>query len=243
MPRSPRPVAAAPTRTRNVRRRCVREGFERALAGKQRETPPVPKLLDGRQEAEIIAPRLGPPPESYAQWSLRLLARCVVERGIVDSISHETVSQTPKKRHSRTQARVTGSSPRKPTPSSPRPWKGSWKPMPGRTTRSARVTLVCDTPNTHTQGAFYKAFEPPRARVRRLEFRYTPKHGNWLNVAESALTRQCMRGRRIGDLEELRRETGAWATDVNERQRGVDWQITVADARCTLKSVYPQIVA
>ena len=117
--------------------------------------------------------------------------------------------------------------------------------LEGRYAQCARIPLVCDTPTPHTQGAFYKAFEPPRARerVRRLEFRYTPKHGNWLNVAESALTRQCMRGRRIGDLEELRRETGAWATDLNERQRGVDWQMTVADARCKLKSGYPQIVA
>ena len=54
------------------------------------------------------------------------------------------------------------------------------------------------------QGAFYKAFEPERELVRRIEFRYTPKHGSWLNVAESelsALARQCMHGRRLGDLE------------------------------------------
>ena len=118
--------------------------------------------------------------------------------------------------------------------------------LEGRYAHCEKITLVCDNLNTHTEGAFYKAFEPTRAQelVRRIEFRYTPKHGSWLNVAESelsALTRQCMRGRRIGDLEELRRETGAWATDVNERQRGVDWHMTVADARCKLKSVYPKI--
>ena len=106
---------------------------------------------------------------------------------------------------------------------------------------------MCDDRNTHTKGAFYKALEPDRVRnwVRRLEFRYTPKHGSWLNIAEcelSALTRQCMRRRRIGDLEELRRKVAAWATDVNDRQRGVDWRMTVADARCKLKSMHRKIM-
>ena len=81
----------------NVRRRCVLEGFALALDGKRRESPPVPKLLDGEQEARVIALRLGPPPEGYANWSLRLLARRVVERGVVASISHETVNRTLKK--------------------------------------------------------------------------------------------------------------------------------------------------
>ncbi len=75
----------------NVRKRCVLEGFDLALCGKQRSVPPVPKLLDGEQEARLIALRLGSPREGYANWSLRLLARHVVELGLVDSISHETV--------------------------------------------------------------------------------------------------------------------------------------------------------
>ena len=81
--------------------------------------------------------------------------------------------------------------------------------------------------------------------VRRIEFRYTPKHGSWLNVAESelsAMTRPCLRHRRVGDLDTLRSEFAAWSTDVNHRQRGVDWQMRVDDARCKLKSVYPKIV-
>ena len=81
----------------NVRKRCVLEGFERALEGKQRAAGSVPKLLDGRQEAELIALRLGPPPPGYANWSLRLLARQVVELGIAATISHETVNRTLKK--------------------------------------------------------------------------------------------------------------------------------------------------
>ena len=108
------------------------------------------------------------------------------------------------------------------------------------------MTVVCDNLNTHTKGAFYKAFEPDRARqlVRRITFCYTPKHGNWLNIAEnelSSMTRQCIAGRRIGDLETLQEETEAWSTDVNNTQRDVDWQMKIDDARCKLKSVYPTI--
>ena len=81
----------------NVRRRCVLEGFDLSLQGRQRSAPPVPKLLDGQQEAQVIALRLSEPPPGYGSWSLRLLARQVVELGIVASISHETVRQARKK--------------------------------------------------------------------------------------------------------------------------------------------------
>ena len=83
------------------------------------------------------------------------------------------------------------------------------------------------------------------ALVRRIEFCHTPKHGSWLNIAEnelSSMTRQCLRGRRIGDLGTLHAEVSAWSTDVNGTQRGVDWQMKVDDARCKLKSVYPKII-
>ena len=81
----------------NIRQRCVQEGFEQALERKRRASPPVPKLLDGEQESQVIALRLGPPPKGYANWSLRLLARRVVELAIVESISHETIRRTLKK--------------------------------------------------------------------------------------------------------------------------------------------------
>lgn len=81
----------------NIRRRLVEQGFEEALNGARRSTPPVEKLLDGEQEAHIIALRLGAPPKGYANWSLRLLSRKVVELSIVDSISHETIRRTLKK--------------------------------------------------------------------------------------------------------------------------------------------------
>ena len=81
----------------NIRQRCVQEGFEQALERKRRASPPVPKLLDGEQESQVIALRLGPPPKGYANWSLRLLARRVVELAIVESISHETIRRTLEK--------------------------------------------------------------------------------------------------------------------------------------------------
>jgi DDE superfamily endonuclease len=118
--------------------------------------------------------------------------------------------------------------------------------LEGRYADCAKVILVCDNLNTHTKGAFYAAFEPERARalVRRIEFRYTPKHGSWLNVAEnelSSLTRQCISDRRFEDVATLRAETEAWSNDVNTTQRGVDWQMKIDDARTKLKSVYPII--
>jgi hypothetical protein len=80
-----------------IRQRFVEAGFQETLEGKKREHPPVEKLLDGKQEAEIIAMRLGPPPKGYAHWTLRLLARKVVELEIVEDISYETVRRTLKK--------------------------------------------------------------------------------------------------------------------------------------------------
>jgi transposase len=81
----------------NIRKRLVEQGFEVALNGTKRQSAPTPKKLDGEQEAQVIAMRLGKAPKGYANWSLRLLARKVVELGIVESLSHETVRQTLKK--------------------------------------------------------------------------------------------------------------------------------------------------
>ena len=80
-----------------LRQRLVEQGFDEALNGKKRATPPVPKLLSGDQEAKIIAMRLGPPPAGYANWTLRLLARRVVELGVAERVSYETVRGTLKK--------------------------------------------------------------------------------------------------------------------------------------------------
>lgn len=81
----------------NVRQRFVEQGFDVTLDGKKREKPPTEKLLNGEQEAKIIAMRLGTPPAGYGKWTLRLLARKVVELEIVDSVSYQTVRRTLKK--------------------------------------------------------------------------------------------------------------------------------------------------
>jgi len=81
----------------NLRQRFVTDGFDLTLNGQPRVKPPCPKLLDGEQEAKVIALRLGPPPPGFANWSLRLLAEKVVALEIVESISYETVRRTLKK--------------------------------------------------------------------------------------------------------------------------------------------------
>jgi len=81
----------------NIRQRLVEKGFAETVNGSRRDTPPTEKRLDGEQEAHVIAMRLGPPPKGYNNWSLRLLARKVVELRIVDTVSYETVRRTLKK--------------------------------------------------------------------------------------------------------------------------------------------------
>jgi DDE superfamily endonuclease len=108
-----------------------------------------------------------------------------------------------------------------------------------------KITLVCDNLNTHTKGAFYEAFPADKAReyVKRIHFVHTPKHGSWLNIAEcelSCLTSQCLTGRRIGEIEKRQTETKAWFERTNLKQRGVDWQFQVDDARIKLKRLYPK---
>lgn len=109
-----------------------------------------------------------------------------------------------------------------------------------------KVTLVCDNLNTHTKGAFYEAFEPDQARayIKRISICYTPKHGSWLNVAEcelSCLTSQCLRDQRIGEILALQTEIAIWSDKTNAKQRGVDWQFRILEARVKLKHLYPII--
>lgn len=115
-----------------------------------------------------------------------------------------------------------------------------------RYAEAEKVLLVCDNLNTHTRGAFYKAFPAAQARqiVKRIEFHYTPKHGSWLNISEnelSSMTRQCVTGRRFGAIASLRRALKAWSQHSNDKQRSVDWQFTIDAARRKLKSLYPNI--
>lgn len=99
-----------------------------------------------------------------------------------------------------------------------------------------KVTVVCDNLNTHTMGAFYEAFPPERARelARRIEFCHTPKHGSQLNTSEnelSSLTRQCITGRRISDIERFKLEATAWADYSNNNGRDIKWKFDTNSAR------------
>src|SRR3981081_4437720 len=98
-------------RTRTVerlRQRFVEQGFDAALNRVERAQPPVERLLTGDQEARIIATRLGPPPKGYNHWTLRLLARKVVELESLESVSYETVRRALKKMARRTGRSNTG---------------------------------------------------------------------------------------------------------------------------------------
>jgi len=81
----------------NVRQRFVEQGLDGALERKKRETPPVPRKLDGRGEARLIAVACSAAPEGRAKWTMQMLADELVTLGVVESISDETVRQTLKK--------------------------------------------------------------------------------------------------------------------------------------------------
>lgn len=114
-----------------------------------------------------------------------------------------------------------------------------------RFSKAERITLVCGNLNTHTLVSLYQAFEPAEALriAQKLELVHTPKHGSWLNVAESelsALTRQCL-DRRIAGQDTVAQEASAWGKQRNALQAGVDWQFTTDGARTGLKYLYPKI--
>jgi transposase len=107
------------------------------------------------------------------------------------------------------------------------------------------IVLVMDNLNTHKVASLYEAFEPAEARrlIEKLEIHYTPKHGSWLNMAEtelSVLSRQCL-NRRIADQGTLVYEVAIWQDQRNEGVCKVHWQFTTADARVKLHRLYPSI--
>jgi uncharacterized small protein (DUF1192 family) len=110
---------------------------------------------------------------------------------------------------------------------------------------SAKIVLVQDNLNTHKPASLYEAFPPAEARrlVERFEWHYTPKHGSWLDMAESelgVLSSQCL-DRRIPDQQVLKEEVEAWEADRNSKHAKADWQFTTADARVKLKRLYPAL--
>jgi DDE superfamily endonuclease len=121
--------------------------------------------------------------------------------------------------------------------------------FPGAT----KIVLVQDNLNTHKPASLYHAFPPAEAPhgtspwaegprlVERFEWHYTPKHGSWLDMAESelgVLSSQCL-NRRIPDQPNLTREVDAWETVRNRNHAKADWHFTTAHARVKLKRLYP----
>jgi len=109
---------------------------------------------------------------------------------------------------------------------------------------AAKIVLVQDNLSTHTPASLYAAFPAAQARrlVERFEWHYTPKHGSWLDMAESelsVLSNQSL-DRRIPDKPSLVREVAGWEQNRNRRNAKAEWQFTTADARVKLKSLYPQ---
>ena len=108
-----------------------------------------------------------------------------------------------------------------------------------------RIRLIQDNLNTHNPAFLYQVFQPVEAKriIDKLEFHFTPKHGSWLNMAEtefSVISRQCL-DRRIGDEAILAQEIAAWEEKRNKAEATVDWQFTTNDARIKLKKLYPSI--
>jgi len=111
--------------------------------------------------------------------------------------------------------------------------------------QAEKIRLVVDNLNIHSAASFYETFDAERARElsRRVEFRYTPVHGSWLNMAEieiSVLVRQCLR-RRIPDSKTLGAQAQAWCEERNRLGASVDWRFTTDDARTKLRRLYPSI--
>jgi hypothetical protein len=107
------------------------------------------------------------------------------------------------------------------------------------------IRVVLDNLNTHLAGSLYEAFPPVEARriLDRLDLHYTPKHGSWLNMAEtelSVLDRQCL-DRRIPDKARLAHEVAAWQARRNRAETTMHWRFTTADARIKLTHLYPTV--
>jgi uncharacterized small protein (DUF1192 family) len=110
---------------------------------------------------------------------------------------------------------------------------------------SKKIVLVQDNLNTHKPASLYEAFPAPEARrlVERFAWHYTPKHGSWLDMAESelsVLSGQCL-DRRIADKQTLVKEIAAWEATRNKNHTKADWQFTTSDARVKLKRLYPSL--
>lgn len=105
------------------------------------------------------------------------------------------------------------------------------------------ISVVLDNLNTHTKASLYEAFEPKEAKriADKLEMRYTPKHGSWLNMAEcefAILMRQCL-DRRLASQQRVADEIAPWVSARNAAKATVNWRFTTETARKKLRRLYP----
>ncbi len=203
-----------------ARRQLVVEGFDAVLTRKSNPKSAPRRIFDGAAEAKLIALACGSAPAGHARWTLRLLEEKVVELQIVGSASDNTIAVD---------------------------YAHALKDLSDMHFPGAdKIVLVQDNLSTHTAASLYEAFPAAEARrlVERFEWHYTPKHGSWLDMAESelaVLSTQCL-DRRISDKADLVAEVAAWQKRRNTLHAKADWQFTTADARVKLARLYPQFV-
>ena len=111
--------------------------------------------------------------------------------------------------------------------------------------QAKKIRLVQDNLNTHDGASLYEAFAPEVARrlLDRIDWHYTPKHGSWLNMAETEIrimNGQCL-DRRLDSQSIIAREVAAWEAKRNTQQARIHWTFTLAAARRKLRKLYPSI--
>jgi hypothetical protein len=111
--------------------------------------------------------------------------------------------------------------------------------------RAVKILLVQDNLNTHDGASLYEAFPPAEARrlLDKIEFHYTPKHGSWVNMAETEIgimNGQCL-DRRMDSQALVAQEVVAWEKKRNDCQVRIHWSFTLAAARHKLHKLYPSI--
>jgi hypothetical protein len=92
-----------------VRQQFVEEGLEAVLSRKERAAPAITPIFDGEKEARLMALACSTPPEGHARWTLRLLEDKVVELGIVERASDNTIGRVLKKTRFSLTAKSSGS--------------------------------------------------------------------------------------------------------------------------------------
>lgn len=106
-----------------------------------------------------------------------------------------------------------------------------------------KITIVEDNLSAHKLACLYELYEPKRARkiIKKIDIVRTPKHGSWLNIAESELSVLIRQGikKRTPSKEALEKDVKAWYERRNQKHSKVNWRFRTKDARIKLKNLYP----